>query len=105
MVRRAEEMSADAEEILHHAMDGGEALQMRGGLETAHLALALPCRLMRDLSPVVGVLLRAMRNGRHHGSVGGGVAAELVGDQPAGETSPFLQDLAKEAHRGAAISP
>ena len=39
---RSQEMSPDPEEILHHAMDGGEALQMGGRFEAPHLAFAPP---------------------------------------------------------------
>ena len=105
MVSRSQQMSPDPEEILHHAMDGGEALEMGGRFETPHLAFALPRRLMREPCPVVGVLLRAVHDGRHHGSVGGRVAAQLVGDQPTGEPALFLQQRAEESHRGAPIPP
>ena len=44
-----------------------------------------------------------MHDGRHHGAVGGRVAAQLVGDQPAGELALFLQQRAEESHRGALI--
>jgi len=37
-------MSAHPEEILHHAVDRREALQMDGRLETPHLALTLSRR-------------------------------------------------------------
>ena len=71
--------------------------------EAPHLALALPCRLMRHLRPVVRVLRSAVLHGRHHGSVGGRVAAHLVGDQLAGETTLFLQQFSKESDRGTSI--
>ena len=47
VVNRPQQMSADPEEILHHAVDGREALEMGGRLEVAHLALALSRRLVR----------------------------------------------------------
>ena len=60
--------------------------------EAPHLALALPCRLMRHLRPVVRVLRSAVLHGRH-----------LVGDQLAGETTLFLQQFSKESDRGTSI--
>jgi len=41
---RPQQMSADPEEILHHAMDRREALEMPGRLEAAHLPFALAGR-------------------------------------------------------------
>ena len=46
VVNRPQQMSADSKEILYDAMDGREALQMRGRLEAPHLTLALSGRLM-----------------------------------------------------------
>ena len=42
-------MTADLKQILHNPMDRREPLEMGGRLEAAHLALALPRVLMRDL--------------------------------------------------------
>ena len=39
----------------------------------------------------------------HHRAARRGVAAELVGDQPAGEPALFLQQFPKESDRGAPI--
>ena len=66
---RPQQMSAHPEEILHRAMDGREALQLGGGLETAHLTFALPGRLMRHLGAVVRVLIRTVDHRRHHCAV------------------------------------
>ena len=46
MVSCSQEMAPDPEEILHDAMDGGEALEMGGRFEAPHLAFSLPRRLM-----------------------------------------------------------
>ncbi len=68
MVNRAQQMSADSEEILYDAVDGREALKMGGRLEAPHLAFALPGRLMRDLDSVVRIPIAAVDHGRHHGA-------------------------------------
>ena len=51
-------MSAHSEEILHQAVHGHEPLHVGGGLEAAHLALALPGRLVPDFDAIVRVLVR-----------------------------------------------
>ena len=68
-----------------------------GGLEPSHLALALAGRLMREFGPIVLVLRRAVHDRRHHATVGRRVAAQLVGDQPAGHTALAFQQLPEEA--------
>ena len=55
-------MSAHPEEILHHAVDRREALQMDGRLETPHLALTLSRRLVWHLRAVVRKLIRVMNH-------------------------------------------
>ena len=84
VVHRLEEVAADAKEILHESMDREKPLRLRGGLEPAHLALALPRRLMLHLRSIVLVLPRAVHHRRHHRAMRRGVAAQPVGDQPAG---------------------
>ena len=103
MVNRPQQVSADPEEILDHAVDGREALQMGSRLEAAHLALALSGRLMRDLGAVVRVPIGAVDHGRHHRAACGRVAAELVRDQPSWDTALALQELPEESHGGVPI--
>ena len=67
---RPQQMSAHAEEILHDAVHRREALQLAGRLEAAHLALALPGRLVSDFRAIVGVLGRDVDDGGHHGPAG-----------------------------------
>ena len=59
-MRRPHPMSAHSEEILDHAMDRREALQVHGRLEAPHLAFTLSRRLVRDFGSVVGILTRAV---------------------------------------------
>ena len=114
-MRGSQQMAPDSEQILDHAVGRGEALQMGSRFKAARLALQLPGRLMRDLGPVVRILIGAVNDGRHDRPVSRRVAAQIVGDQPAGGDSLakeshrgapiplFLQQLAKESHRGAPI--
>ena len=57
MVNRPQQMSTDPEKILHHAVDGREALEMGGRLKAAHLPLALARRLMGGFGSIVRVLV------------------------------------------------
>ena len=62
MVDSSEQVTAHAEEIEDEALAREESLRVRGGLEPAHLSLALSDRLMRDFRPIVRVLVGAV----HH---------------------------------------
>ena len=103
MVSRSKEVAPYSEQVLDYAVGRGEALQMGRRFEAAHLALPLPGRLMRHFRAVVRVAIRAVHDGRHHDAVGRGVAAEFVGDQPAGETPLFFQQFPKEPDGGTPI--
>ena len=76
-------------------------MPMSRRLEAPHLALPLPRRLMGHRRTVVRRRLCAV----HHGPVRRGVTAELVGDQPAGETTLFLQPFPKEPDGGTPMPP
>jgi len=102
---RAQQGSADPKQILHTTMHRQEALRVSDRLEPAHLALALPRRLMRDLRSVVLVLLRAVYDGRHHGTVRRGITTQLVGDQPARRAALIFQQFPKETGGCLAIAP
>ena len=66
MVSRPQEVSPDAEEILHDTVNRREPLELSGRLETPHLALTLSGRLMGGLRAVVRVLIGAMKHRWHH---------------------------------------
>ena len=82
VVHSAEQMPADAKEILHGSVHREKPLRVRGGFEAPHLALPLPGRLVGDFRQIVRVLVRAVDHRRHHGPERRWVAASLVGDQP-----------------------
>ena len=81
MVYSSEQVPADTKEVLLEAVHREEALRVSDQIEPAHLVLALPCRLMRDLGSVVVILPRAVYDGRHHGAVRRPITEELVRDQ------------------------
>ena len=103
VVSRSQEVSPDAEQILHDTVNRREPLELSGRLETPHLALTLSGRLMGDLRAVIRVLIGAVKHRRHHRATGGRVTAQLVGDQASRHVPLGLQSRAKEAHRGVPI--
>ncbi len=98
-------MSADSEEILDDAVHRCKTLQMGSRLEPAHLAFPLAGRLMRDFRPIVFVLPGTVDHGRHHGTMRGRVATELVRDQPARLAALSFQQLAEEPCGRTLIAP
>ena len=105
MVRSPEYMTSHTKEIPHEAVHGLEALRLSGRFEAAHLPFALARGLMREFGAIVLVLPRAVHHRRHHPTVGRGVAAQLVGDQPARRPAFAFQQLPEEALGGGAIAP
>ncbi len=97
MVSRPQEVSTDAEEILHDTVNRREPLELSGRLETPHLALPLTRRVVGDLGSIVRVLIGDVDHRRHHGAVRGGVGAQLVGDQSSRDTALGFQQRPKES--------
>ncbi len=95
MVDGPQQVAADTKEILNESVHREKTLRVRGGFEPAHLSLALPRGLMRNLRSIVFVLPGAVDNGRHRGAVRRGIAAELVRDQT--ERSTALPDFSLRA--------
>ena len=52
------EVTTNPEQVLDDTVNGEEALRLTRRFEPAHLSLALPSRLVRDLRTVVRVLCR-----------------------------------------------
>ena len=61
-----QEMAADTKEILDGSVHREKPLRVRGRFEPAHLALALPSRLVRALGAIVRVRVGDVDDGRHH---------------------------------------
>ena len=97
MVSRPQEVSTDSEEILHDTVNRREPLELSGRLETPHLALPLTRRLVGDLGSIVRVLISDVDHRRHHDAGGGGVGAQLVGDQSSRDTALGFQQRPKES--------
>ena len=61
-------------------MRGHESLGLTYRLESSHSSLTDPCRLMRLLSPIIGVLRCIVNDFRHHFPMRDSIAPQLVGD-------------------------
>ena len=105
MMDGSEEMAADPKEILNGSMYREKPLRLGSGLEPAHLALALTGRLVRYLGAIVGVLVCAVDQRRHHSAAGRWVTAQLVRDQPARLAALSFQELAEEPSGRPPIAP
>ncbi len=84
---RSEEMAADPQEILNGSVYREKPLRLGSGFESAHLALALPGRLVGHFRSIVRVLVRAVDHRRHHSAARRWVTAQFVGDQPSRDTA------------------
>ena len=60
VVSRPQEVSTNAEQILHDTVNRRDPLELSGRLETPHLALTLAGRLMGGFRAVVRVLIGAV---------------------------------------------
>jgi hypothetical protein len=105
MMRCPEQMAPQPKEIPHEAVDRHKALRLSDRFESSYLALALASRLMRQFGPIVLILRRAVYDRRHHATVGRRVAAQLIGDQPAGRPAFAFQQLPEEPSGGLLIAP
>ena len=104
MVRGAQEMTADAKQIQHDAVDRQEASRMCDRGEPAHLAPPVARGLVRDFRAIVLVLAGAVGDGWHHHAVCRGVTAELVCDQAARQAALTLQERPEEPGGGVSIA-
>ena len=86
MMDGPKEVATDTKEIRNGSMHCEKPLRVGSRFEPAHLTLWLPGRLVGDVRPIVRVRVRAVDHGRHHGAAGGGVAAQLIGDQSSRDT-------------------
>ena len=99
----AQQMPSDAEEIQDNRMNRQEPLRLSDRLEASHLSLSLSGRLVRDLSPIVGVLSSVVGHGRHQPAMRCCVAAQLVGNETPGLASLCGQQPVEEALSGQPI--
>lgn len=75
------------------------------GAEALHRAIALPCRLVGVLHPVVQPLVRAVFHRGHHLAMSDPVGGELVGDHHPAHRARALHELAEEPFRGGCVPP
>jgi hypothetical protein len=93
MVGCPQQVTSDTEEILGKSVDRRESARLSRGLEPSHLSFPLAGRLVGDSRPIVRVSAGVVDDGRHDRPVRGGIAPQLVGDQPPGLISLTFQQL------------
>ena len=98
-------MAPDAKQVADNAVDREKALRLGRGFEPPHLALPLACRLVGDFGSVVLVAGGAVRNVRHHGAVGSGIAAQLVRHESWGLPALPAEQFMEEAFGGPLVAP
>jgi hypothetical protein len=77
-----------------------KALSLPGGFESAHLSFSHPSGLMRNLGPIVGILLGIVGDTRQDRSTGSSIALQLVGDDPEWFLALTAQQSAKNRSAG-----
>jgi len=96
VVDGAQQVTPDPKQIANDAMDRQKALHLGGRFEPTHLVLPLARGLVEDFGSVVLVAGGAVRNVRHHGALGSGIAAQLVRHESSGLSAlPADQSMEK----------
>jgi hypothetical protein len=72
-----------SEELSHHGVQREEALGLAWRFEAAQLSLPFPPRLVRELGAVVCISRRIVHRVRQGLPLGGRVASQLAGEEPA----------------------
>src|SRR4051812_13295101 len=98
-------VAATGEEVGDLIMDRQKPLHLPRRLEALHDPLASSRWLMPILCPVVEPFVLAVLDARHDLPLGGGVAAQLVGEQHTRRLSLLLQQFAQQAFGGLLIAP
>ncbi len=86
---------------MNGAEEAEKSLGLSRGFESTHLAFLPPGVLMRDFSPIVFILAGSMDDRWEDLSVGGRIAAKLVGNELPGWPPLVFQHLVKK--RSAAL--
>ena len=104
IARCSQSVPPQVKQIPDDSVNRQKSLRLASGFEPSHLSLTLPCRLMRDFSPVVGVALGVVHDGRHEATVRYPIASELVADEAARLHTLALQQLAEEPSGSGGVS-
>ena len=105
VVDGAQQMAPDAKPVADNAVDREKALRLGRRFEPPHVALPLARGLVGDFGSVVLVVVGTVRNVRHHGAVGSGIAAQLVRHDSSGLPALPAQQLLEEAFGGPLVAP
>src|SRR5689334_3891631 len=86
-------------------VDGEKPLHLPRRLEALHDPLSSSGRLVGILRPVVEALVLTVLDARHDLTLGGPIAAQLVGDQHTRRSSLLLQQFTQQAFGGLLVAP
>jgi len=95
-------MPADAIQMVHLAVNAQKPLCLMRRFEPPHLAFLFASVFMRHFGTIVGVLVLAMDNGRHHLAFRCGIAPEFVRSHFDRNAFLAFQQLPEEARGGEA---
>src|SRR3954465_9843375 len=98
-------VAAAGENVGDLIMGGKKPLHLPRRLEALHGPLSSSRRLMGILRPVVEAFVLAVLDTRHDLTLGGTVAAQLVGDQHTRRSSLLLQQFAQQALGRLLVAP
>src|SRR3954447_17741984 len=93
-------VAAAGENVGDLIMGGKKPLHLPRRLESLHDPLSSSARLMGILRPVIEAFVLAVLDARHDLTLGGTVAAQLVGDQHTRCLPLLLHELAEQAFGG-----
>ena len=71
-------MTAQSKQIVELSVSAKKSLRMSVRAKASHLSFLFSGGFMRNLHPIVCVLVVAVREGRHHVTLCGGVTAKFV---------------------------
>ena len=97
MFTGGQEMATELEEVVDLTVAGEEPLGLPRQLEALHLPLSPPCRLVRDLGPVVQVPALPVLDPGQDLPLGRAIAPEFIGHDHTGNVLQPLQQLLEEA--------
>src|SRR5215831_6908493 len=82
-----------------------EALCMTCGLKPLHTALALTCRPMGVLTPIIEIAALTVLHAREHLALRRAIASELIGDDHAWDVEQAFEELAEALLRRLLVAP
>src|SRR5215813_12314692 len=98
-------MPSGAEVLGDRTIGRQEALRMTCGLKPLHTALALTCRPMGVLTPIIEIAALTVLYAREHLALRRAIAFEFIGDDHAWHVEHAFEELAEELLRRLLVAP